>query len=555
MSIPTVQSERPSVDSDKAARALHALLELSKVLSSVVDLDELLTTIVDKASAFVDAERTTIFIYDAARERLWSRVAQGLEMGTIEVGMGVGIAGDVARTRRVANIDDAYSDPRFSPEADRKTGFRTRAILCAPIVDSKGNLMGVIQSINKVGAARFDAHDESLMTALAAHVAVAVERAQVTELQIDNERFEEALRLANDIQMRMLPSGAVTLPEGAPFSLYAFIRPAKHVGGDLYDFFWTDERLHFCIGDVTGKGIGAALVMAVTKTLVRALADFEDDPARLLSAASERLHEQTDPSMFVTAFCGSLDLRSGRLRYSNAGHDRPLIITPGQPARRLESKSGIPLGVLPKFTYVVEEIVLDPGDALFLYTDGVTEATNLREEMFTIDRVRHVLSQQQSADPASLINTIVEHVDKFAEMTPQADDLTMLCIEYRGLKAFFRRDVNELERLFAFVRQVADDRTIDLGVEEIFTNFVKHNAAGSGNIEVRLLRDGDRVTVTLIDPDTPPFSIDAKPDVAAPLAERTPGGLGLYLTAKMMDDIDYRYDGRAATITLRKRLE
>lgn len=554
MTIPTIQSERHPVDGDKAARSLYALLDLSKALSSVVDLDDLLTTIVDKASAVVDAERTTIFIYDSAREILWSRVAQGLEIGTIEVPMGAGVAGDVARTRLVANISDAYSDPRFSAETDRKSGFRTRAILCAPILDSKSKLLGVIQSINKIGSAQFDTHDESLMTALAAHVAVAVERAQVTELQLDNERFEEALRLANDIQMRMLPSGNVTLPEGAPFSLYAFIRPAKHVGGDLYDFFWTDDRLHFCIGDVTGKGVGAALVMAVTKTLVRALAGFEEDPARLLSAVSERLYEETDPSMFVTAFCGSLDLRSGRLRYSNAGHDRPLIVTPGKPVRRLESKSGLPLGVLPKFTYIVEEIVLDPEDALFLYTDGVTEATNRAEEMFTIERVRQVLGESASANPASLIHTIVEHVDRFAQMTPQADDLTMLCIGYQGLRAFFKRDVSELGRLFEFLRRVADDRTIDLGVEEIFTNFVKYNAAGMGDIEVRLLRDGDRVTVTLTDPDTAPFSIDAHPDVAAPLSERTPGGLGLYLTAKMMDSVDYRYDGRTATITLQKRL-
>jgi phosphoserine phosphatase RsbU/P len=554
MSIPTVQSERHAVDSDKAARSLYALLDLSKALSSVVDLDDLLTAIVDKASAVVDAERTTIFVYDAARDILWSRVAQGLEIGTIEVPMGAGVAGDVARTRVMANIPDAYSDPRFSAETDRKSGFRTRNILCAPVLDSKGKLLGVIQSINKAGSGQFDEHDESLMTALGAHVAVAVERAQVTELQIDNERFEEALRLANDIQMRMLPSGKVSLPEGAPFSLNAFIRPAKHVGGDLYDFFWTDDRLHFCIGDVTGKGIGAALVMAVTKTLVRALAAFEEDPARLLSAVSERLHEETDPSMFVTAFCGSLDLRSGRLHYSNAGHDRPLIVTPGKPVRRLDSKSGLPLGVLAKFTYVVEEIVLEPGDALFLYTDGVTEATNRRDEMFTIERVRQVLGETASADPASLIDTIVTQVDKFAEMTPQADDLTMLCIEYRGLREFFKRDINELDRLFAFLRRVADDRTIDLGVEEIFTNFAKHNAAGTGDIEVRLLRDGDHVTVALTDPDTDPFSIDAKPDVGAPLDQRTPGGLGLYLTAKMMDGIDYRYDGRAATITLQKRL-
>src|SRR5438309_1466274 len=310
------------VDSDKAARALYALLELSKALSSVVDLDQLRKVVAEKAPAVVDAERITLSFHE--------------------------------------------------PSGGKST----------PVIDSKGNTIAILECTCQ----SLDEHDESLLRALAAHVAASLERMQVTEVHLENAAFEESLRLASEIQMRMLPPGTVDLPARTRFAIRAHIRPAKQVGGDLYDFFWTDDRLYFCIGDVTGKGIGSALVMAMTKTLFRAHAAFHDDPAKVMSAASARLYEETDPAMFVTAFCGFLDLRNGHLRYSNAGHDRPLILSAGRRVRPFLSKAGLPLGVLPKFDYVAEEKILNEGEALFLYTDGVTEATNGAEEMYKMDR-------------------------------------------------------------------------------------------------------------------------------------------------------------------------
>lgn len=247
----------------------------------------------------------------------------------------------------------------------------------------------------------------------------------------EHDSEDETLRVASEIQMRMLPSGVVNLPPASPFAIRAHIRPARLVGGDLYDFFWTNDRLYFCVGDVAGKGVGAALIMAVTKTLFRAHASMQDDPAKVLSAANARLFEETDPSMFVTAFCGFLDLSSGRLLFSNAGQDRPLLVRGGE-AQPLESNAGIPLGVLPKFTYVVEECVLTPNDAIFLYTDGITDATNRREELFKLERLREVLDACGTSDPSYVVPAVMESVDLFAEGMPQADDLTMLCVQYRG---------------------------------------------------------------------------------------------------------------------------
>ena len=411
----------------KMGRALLALLELSKSLSSEVDLDDLLIVITEKASSVVEADRTSIFIYDPLVDRLWSRVAQGLGTATIEMRAGSGVAGDVARSLQLTNIPDAYSDPRFNPESDRRTGYRTRSMLSAPILDAAGRLLGVIQSVNKTSAPAFDAEDEALMTALASHVAVAIERARATELSLEKERLDHSLKLASGIQIRMLPDGNVALPEGAKFSMHAAIRPAKQVGGDFYDFFWNDERLYFCIGDVSGKGFPAALVMALAKTIFRANASFHDDPAQIMGAVNARLYEDTDPSMFVTALCGFLDLHDGRLVYSNAGHDRPLIID-NSGLRSLESKPGLALGVFPAFRYTVQEEILSAGDTIFLYTDGVTEATDAAETLFGIERVKDQLRAQASEEPRTIVTSMMTAVDRFVMNAPQADDITMMCI-------------------------------------------------------------------------------------------------------------------------------
>jgi len=415
----------------RVARALYALLDLSKALGSEIDLDALLGVILEKASSVVEAERTSIFVFDQERNLLWTRLAQGLGTTTIELPIGSGVAGDVARTQKLANIADAYSDARFNAESDLRTGFRTRSILAAPVLSSTGRLLGVVESVNKMNADRFDAHDVTLMVAVASHVAAAMERATHTVSQLENERLSEALKLASEIQMRMLPSG--TIAESHPaFDLNAYIRPARMVGGDLYDYALTDGRLYFCVGDVSGKGIGSALIMALTKTLFRANVPWFEDAAKLTESVNVRLCEETGPTMFVTAFCGFLDLHDGTLRFCNAGHDRPFLLRADGRVEVLQSKPGLALGVMPKFSYPLQQMTLAPGDALFLYTDGVTEATNAAEQLFGLDRLRDVLVANGRGSAIEVITAVTAAVDRFVVKAPQADDVTMLCLRYHG---------------------------------------------------------------------------------------------------------------------------
>jgi len=279
-----------SDDTARQLRNLHTLLEVSKAMAREVRLDNLLQVIMEKTTEVMEADRSSLFLYDESRNELWSKIAQGLELKEIRFPVGVGIAGDVAKTRQVANIPDAQQDPRFNPDFDKQTNYHTGAVLCLPLLNTEGKLVGVIESLNKKNGGVFDEEDESLLEALAAHAAVALERARLTEAYVEKQRMEEALKLAHEIQMSILPKIFPPFPQRREFDLYAMIEPAREVGGDFYDFFLTnDDQLCFAIGDVSGKGVPASLFMAVTKTLLRVIATRARRPEAVLAELNNEL--------------------------------------------------------------------------------------------------------------------------------------------------------------------------------------------------------------------------------------------------------------------------
>ena len=292
-------------DSQRQSRNLNALLRVSKALATEIILDDLLQVIVQEAAEVLDADRATLFLYDESRDELWSKTTQRLEIKEIRVPLGVGIAGTVAKTRKLINIPDTYADARFNPDFDKATGYRTRSILCMPLIGNGDRLIGVIQVLNKKDQEAFNEADESLLDGLSAHITVALERARLIEAYIEKERMEEALKLAHDIQMSMLPKIFPPFPERREFDIFATIAPAKEVGGDLYDFFFIDDdHLCFAIGDVSGKGVPASLFMAVTKTLFKATAGNGGTPGEILARLNTEICRDNESCMFVTLFCG-----------------------------------------------------------------------------------------------------------------------------------------------------------------------------------------------------------------------------------------------------------
>ena len=245
--------------------------------------------------------------------------------------------------------------------------------------------------------------------------------------------IENELTIAHNIQMAMLPKIFPPYPNRNDIDIYGMLTPAKAVGGDLFDFYLHDNRLYFCIGDVSGKGVPASLVMAVTRSLFRNVSAHATEPHHIVRALNEAMSEGNESSMFVTLFVGVLELDKGLLHYCNAGHDAPLLIS-ADGGRELTCDSNIPVGVMPGWEFSLQETTLQPHTTIFLYTDGLNEAENGSHEQFQMEGIAQVVKSLQTEEAVSsqmLITQMAQAVARFVGEAEQSDDLTMLAIGYR----------------------------------------------------------------------------------------------------------------------------
>ena len=243
-------------------------------------------------------------------------------------------------------------------------------------------------------------------------------------------RIESELEVASEIQMSMIPK---KFPESLDIDLYASISPAKEVGGDLYDFFLKDETLYFCIGDVSGKGVPASLLMTVTTSQFRTVSRYQSQPDKMMMAINDQIAEGNNTRMFVTMFIGCLDLKTGHLAYCCGGHTPPILID--SEVKGLPVAFKLPVGAIKGMKYVLQETQIAPGTTLFLFTDGLTEAMDAGFNMFGDDRLKEVaqrLITEGKYTPESLIGRLTDAVGAFVDGAPQSDDLTMLAIQYKG---------------------------------------------------------------------------------------------------------------------------
>lgn len=247
------------------------------------------------------------------------------------------------------------------------------------------------------------------------------------------ERMESELRVARDIQMSMIPKVFEANPRREEYQLYATLRPAKEVGGDLYDFFLIDENhLFFTIGDVSDKGVPAALFMAMTKTLLKGLAQPSIDPSALLTKVNSGLLEENESLMFVTLLCGILDLRTGEMQLTNAGHNPPMVIRNNGSVEWLKLPAGMVLGVDPDAHYTTVKVSLKPGEMIVTYTDGVTEAMNIEHKVFSDGRLLELVKSSVNDSAKDMVEHIDESVTSFSDGTAQSDDITILAVHYSG---------------------------------------------------------------------------------------------------------------------------
>ena len=244
--------------------------------------------------------------------------------------------------------------------------------------------------------------------------------------------FVWELDAARDIQFGLLPKLLPRCPESDDFELHAFLAPARGVGGDFYDFTWLDKhRFFFMIGDVSEKGVPAALLMAVTRTLLRSHVRCDVPLCDAIARVNNELASNNDSLMFVTVFCGLFDVRTGELEYCDGGHNPPCLLPGRAPVMMIQKKTGLALGLLPGFRFQSEKMKLRPGDGLFLYTDGITEAMDCSRQLYSEERLQEALTRCASAPVCDMVHAVMSDVQRFAAGAPQSDDIAVLAIRYR----------------------------------------------------------------------------------------------------------------------------
>ena len=386
--------------------------------------------------------------------------------------------------------------------------------------------------------------------------------------------IESDLRIASGIQMGMLPEKFPTREDRDDVQLFASLTPAKEVGGDLFDFYFRDEKLFFCIGDVSGKGVPASLFMAVTRSTFRTVSAHETMPDRIIMTMNKTIADMNKTHMFVTLFVGVLDLPTGRLHYCNAGHDAPLLVGAG--VGELPCDANIPVGFMPSWKYTLQEAKIFTGTTILLFTDGLTEAMDSDKELFRMERVNEVASKalaQQQQEPRQLIAQMTEAVHEFVGDAEQSDDLTMMAIQYIKQQSDVKmrkrivlpNDTQEVPKLNAFVEEVCqtvgfDDMAnmqIKVAVEEAVVNVMKYAYPPGmhGDVTIEAASNDVRLKFTIIDCGAP-FDPTVQSEVDTTLAakDRKIGGLGIHIMRQNMDSINYERIDNLNVLTLRKKI-
>ena len=393
---------------------------------------------------------------------------------------------------------------------------------------------------------------------------------RLRQTNAEKERIASELHVASQIQQKMLPNGSMIYDN---VEIFGKLVPAREVGGDLFDYIIRDEKLFFCIGDVCGKGTPAAMLMASIHSLLYAFTLHENNPARVVHALNEVASDGNEDCLFFTFFIGVLDLPTGKLRYCNAGHEKPFII--GQKVRVLPVKPHLPLGVKEDVIYTTQEDRLIPGEMVFLYTDGLTEAMNMKHELFGIKRIENVLEtfeEQGGILTEALINKVAEKVTAFVGEAEQSDDLTLLAVQYTPQeKPLVLREsltitnrVSEITKINAFVQSATTmmhmendlANKIKLAVEETVTNCIEYAYPSGtyGDVTVDIEADDSIIRFIITDSgvEFDPTGV-SKADTTLTVDERPIGGLGVFLVRNLMDSINYERAGGKNVLRMEKR--
>ena len=407
----------------RAVEELSVLNDLARAIGASLNTQEIIQTIVRRSLRASNAEQGVITLVEEESNQSMKTLVRTMVSSTDQghFHFSQALLGWMHLNKKPLVINDPKNDDRFRGIPWDES---VRSLIAVPMM-VKSELRGVLTVYNKKEGKPFTEDDQRLLAIIAGQSGQVVENSRLYEQEKTLAKMQEELRFAARIQNELLPKSAPLIPG---YEIAGTSIPAQAVGGDYYDFIPIDEhRLAFCLGDVTGKGLPASLLMANLQATLRGQTLTTSSPRTCLERSNQLLYQSTSPEKFATLFYAILDTQNHEIRYSNAGHENPYLRSGHSGVKRLKT-GGIPLGMLPEFGFEEESVLLDEDSMLVIYSDGVTEAMNAAEDMFGDEGVAAVLDQHQQASPAEVINALVAAVKKHAAGYPQSDDITVVVV-------------------------------------------------------------------------------------------------------------------------------
>lgn len=554
----------PRRNTASAEDTLAFLAELSQALAVSLDLDRALSEALNRVADFMQVEAASLFLIDRgadpAARVLECRICVGpIDITGLRIAVGQGIVGRTVAENATQMVAEAASDPRVWREADDATGFVTRSLLCAPLATADGPI-GALEVINRRDGAPFSVADAELLDVIAAPAALAINNASMVRDLLEQQRLKREFGLARRLQRSLLPKRR---RDGFPIT--GTNRPAHEISGDFYDYFeLADGRIGFVIGDISGKGMDAALLMVRAASLLRWIGKEGIAPAAWLARANDELAQTAQDGRFVCALVGYCDRMAKRVHFSGAGFPPVIVHCAGQFSEY--PSGGPPLGILQEATFDDIDIALD-GGTLYAFSDGATDVRDDSGRPIGNAGVRKLIARHAQAAPEPRLRGLLAELRHLHLV----DDTTLLMIETPRdhgaevvLKRRFPAQATQLRGLRSALRTALDELAVDpllrdrlvLAVDEACTNIIRHGygADGGGNIGFRLLRTENVLTFELTDaaPCADPARLLPKA-----LGECRSGGLGLALIDSVMDEwrIEPSRADRGNRLLMRKRID
>jgi sigma-B regulation protein RsbU (phosphoserine phosphatase) len=405
-------------DSDRIS---SVIFRYASLIGAEQDTDRLLALNADMARDLSGADRCSIWLRDEHRKELWTKVAHGTK--EIRVPEGAGLVGACIAANKPLVVNDVHADPRFFQKVDTTSGYVTRSVLALPLHGSSGRVIGVLQVLNKPGG--FLQSDVDMLGLAAGYAASTLETQKLRQEAEKMRVLYRELEIARDVQQKLLPQ---KFPDVKGLEYAGHCRPARAVGGDYYDFFdLEDGRFGLTLGDVSGKGIAAALMMAgIHSSLRTQIMMGVTSLAELLSTFNSVVYQSSPPDKYSTLFVGMIDAKRRELSYVNAGQVMPMLVRRGKVLRFDES--GVPIGLLPTWRYEQTKVPLEAGDLLVCFSDGVSEAQNAQGEFWEEKRAAQVAAACTGVD---VIPRLFEGCDEFAGGFEQSDDITVIAVHFK----------------------------------------------------------------------------------------------------------------------------